>query len=58
MIAAYYKRLTSDDAGVRLLAARRWVTWENATSKLYLDQKHIARGDDDMVRGTAMRFRV
>lgn len=48
MIAAYYKRLTSEDAETRLAAARRWATWENATSKLYLDQKNIAKGDDDI----------
>ncbi|PWN20101.1 putative proline iminopeptidase [Microstroma glucosiphilum] len=47
MIAAYYKRLTSEDAQTRLEAARRWSTWENATSKLYLDEEHIKKGDDD-----------
>lgn len=49
IIEAYYKRLTSDDPDVRLAAARRWSTFENATSKLYLDQQHIKRGDDDKV---------
>lgn len=47
MISAYYKRLTSPDEQQRLEAARRWSTWENATSKLYLDHKHMAKGDDD-----------
>lgn len=47
MISAYYKRLTSSDEQQRLEAARRWSTWENATSKLYLDHKHMAKGDDD-----------
>lgn len=49
MIAAYYKRLTSEDAQTRLEAARRWSTWENATSKLYLDEEHVKKGDDDKV---------
>ena len=37
-ISAYYKRLTSDDAKVRLSAARAWSVWEGATSKLYPDK--------------------
>jgi proline iminopeptidase len=49
MIAAYYQRLTSEDAQTRLEAARRWSTWENATSKLYLDEEHVKKGDDDKV---------
>ncbi|CAO1621709.1 unnamed protein product [Parajaminaea phylloscopi] len=48
MIAAYYKRLTSDDPDTRLAAARIWSTWENATSKLYLDHQNIAKADDDL----------
>ncbi len=35
LIAAYHKRLTSDDEAVRLSAARAWSTWEGSTSKLY-----------------------
>lgn len=53
MIAAYYKRVTSDDYQTRLEAARKWSTWENATSKLYLDDKHMAKGEDDKVRAEA-----
>jgi proline iminopeptidase len=37
LIAAYYKRLTSDDARVRLEAAKAWSIWEGSTSKLYID---------------------
>lgn len=37
-MAAYYKRLTSDNEAVRLEAARAWSTWEGATSKLYPDK--------------------
>ncbi|EST10048.1 Alpha/beta hydrolase fold-1 [Kalmanozyma brasiliensis GHG001] len=46
-ITAYNKRLTSDDSAVRLDAARRWSTWENSTSKLYVDANSLAKGEDD-----------
>ena len=39
LIAAYYKRLTSDDETVRLEAAKRWSIWEGSTSQL------VAEGD-------------
>ena len=34
-MAAYQRRLTSDDEQVRLSAARAWSVWEGSTSKLY-----------------------
>lgn len=37
LIAAYYKRLTSDDPMTRLEAARAWSIWEASTSKLLPD---------------------
>jgi proline iminopeptidase len=37
LVAAYYKRLTSDDAEVRARAARAWSVWEGSTSKLFQD---------------------
>ena len=37
LIAAYYKRLTSDDAEIRNEAARAWAIWEGRTSKLFPD---------------------
>jgi proline iminopeptidase len=37
MVAAYHRRLTSDDPEVRLEAARRWSGWEGGTSKLIPD---------------------
>lgn len=46
-ITAYNKRLTSDDPAVRIDAARRWSTWENSTSKLYIDASALAKGEDD-----------
>jgi proline iminopeptidase len=34
LIAAYYRRLTSEDPAVRLQAAKAWSVWEGLTSKL------------------------
>jgi len=41
MIAAYYRRLTSDDESVRSEAARAWSIWEASALKLVPDQKLI-----------------
>lgn len=41
MIRAYYKRLTSDDADVRLEAAQAWSKWEASALKLIPDQNLI-----------------
>lgn len=43
LIAAFHRRLTSDDAATRLAAARAWSVWEGATSYL--------RVNDDFVDG-------
>lgn len=37
LMSAYHRRLTSDDADVRLAAARTWSVWEAATSFLHQD---------------------
>jgi proline iminopeptidase len=37
LVAAYYKRLTSDDPTVRSVAAKAWSIWEGSTSKLVAD---------------------
>jgi proline iminopeptidase len=37
LLAAYYRRLTSDDEATRVEAARAWSVWEASTSKLYPD---------------------
>jgi len=42
LVAAYYKRLTSDDSKVRLEAAKAWSIWEGSTSKLIPNQASIA----------------
>ena len=41
MIAAYHRRLTSEDAGVRLAAARAWSVWEATTSHLLIDEEQV-----------------
>ncbi len=48
MIAAYRRRLTGDDAEVRIEAARAWSTWEGGTIKLLPDADFAAGfGEDD-----------
>jgi len=47
LVAAYYRRLTSEDAAVRLRAARAWSLWEGSTSRLLPDPKLIARFGSD-----------
>ena len=42
MLTAYHKRLTSDDAGVRLEAAKAWSIWEASTSFLVPNEKVTA----------------
>ncbi len=48
LIAAYHKRLTSDDPEVRQRAARAWSVWEASTSFLHQNAEFIAHaaGDD------------
>ena len=46
MVSAYYRRLTSDDAAVRLEAARAWSIWEGSTSKLFFDPSSIEKFAD------------
>ena len=41
MMAAYQKRLLSDDETVRLEAAKRWSVWEGSTCHMFPDLKHI-----------------
>ena len=54
MIAAYYKRLTSDDAAMRRAAARAWSIWEGSTSKLFPDANLIDRfGQDEFAEAFA-----
>jgi proline iminopeptidase len=47
LLAAYHRRLTSDDATTRLRAARTWSVWEGSTSRLFPDPALIARTGED-----------
>lgn len=47
LMSAYYKRLTSDDEKVQVEAAKHWSTWENATSKLYVDDEQVHKAEAD-----------
>ena len=47
LIAAYHRRLTSDDRAVRLEAARAWAIWEGATSRLIPDPATVASFGED-----------
>ena len=48
LIAAYHRRLTSDDAQAQLDAARAWSIWEGTTLSLLQDAERTRRfGDDD-----------
>jgi proline iminopeptidase len=49
LVAAYHRRLTSPDPGVRLEAARCWSGWEGATSKLVPDSDLIGHMEEDDV---------
>ena len=42
LIDAYYRRLTSSDASVRLAAAKAWSVWEGATSYLLQNADYMA----------------
>ncbi len=47
LVAAYYKRLTSDQASVRQEAAKCWSIWEGSTSKLIPDYESISHYGED-----------
>lgn len=47
MMSAYYRRLTSEDAAVRIAAARAWSVWEGSTCFLYQDAAHMAEVAED-----------
>ncbi|HRN62287.1 MAG TPA: prolyl aminopeptidase, partial [Luteimonas sp.] len=46
LIAAFHRRLTSDDEATRLAAARAWSVWEGATSFLHVDQDFVSGHED------------
>jgi proline iminopeptidase len=47
MLHAYHRRLTSDNASVRIAAAKAWSIWEGSTSRLYTDPELINRSAGD-----------
>jgi proline iminopeptidase len=47
MIAAFYKRLTSEDRETRVKAARAWSTWEAATSYLFVNEDNVHRWNEE-----------
>ncbi|CAD6887707.1 unnamed protein product [Tilletia controversa] len=47
LIGAYHRRLTGDDEGVMLEAAKRWSQWEDGTCKLYVPIESLSKGDLD-----------
>lgn len=47
MVAAYYRRLTSEDADVRKAAAVAWSIWEGSTSKLLIDTTTAGKFGED-----------
>lgn len=47
LLTAYYRRLTSEDATVRLAAAKIWSGWEGATSKLLPDAAFAGHYEED-----------
>jgi len=46
LVAAYHRRLTSDDEATRLAAARAWSVWEAATSFLHIDPDFVDSHED------------
>jgi len=54
LMAAYHRRLLSDDRDERLRAARAWSVWEASTSRLLLDPAHVTSfGEDDFAEAFA-----
>ena len=47
LLAAYYRRLTSEDPAERLAAAKIWSGWEGATSKLLPDAAFTSHYEED-----------
>lgn len=46
LIAAYHRRLTSDDEATRLAAAKAWSIWEGGTSYLHIDPNYTSSHGD------------
>lgn len=46
LIAAYYRRLTSEDVSIRRAAAKEWTRWEMATSRMFPDPDYLEKAED------------
>ena len=46
LIAAYYRRLTSEDISIRRAAAKEWTRWEMATSRMFPDPDYLEKAED------------
>ena len=49
LVAAYHKRLTSDDEIIRLEAAKAWSIWEASTSKLFQSEDYLHQFEEPKV---------
>jgi proline iminopeptidase len=49
LVAAYYKRLTSFDHKVRIVAAKAWSIWEASTSKLFQSDDYLHHFEESSV---------
>ncbi len=49
LVAAYYKRLTSEDEVIRLEAAKAWAIWEASTSKLFQSEDYLHHFEEPKV---------
>ena len=46
LIAAYYRRLTSENISIRRAAAKEWTRWEMATSRMFPDPEYLEKAED------------
>ena len=56
MVSAYYRRLTSDNAEMRLEAARAWARWEGQLLTLLPEERTIAHFDDQQTAMSLARL--
>ncbi|KAG1895334.1 Alpha/Beta hydrolase protein [Suillus fuscotomentosus] len=56
MIRQYHSRLHSPDENIRLAAAKAWVKWEMATSRLIVSADAVAQAEKDDFANTSARI--
>ncbi len=47
IISGYWRRLNGNDEEAKLRFAKAWTKWEMATSKLFVDEETISKGEED-----------